>query len=96
MNRYPVWKYAILLIALVVGGLYALPNFYGESPAVQISSSKASVKLDAAAMARVEEALSAAGIVADAVSLDGASIKARFSSSKLNKSVFLLNAFNQN
>jgi hypothetical protein len=36
MNRYPVWKYAIILIALVVGALYALPNFFGEAPAVQV------------------------------------------------------------
>jgi preprotein translocase subunit SecD len=36
MNRYPVWKYAIILIALVVAGLYALPNMFGEAPAVQI------------------------------------------------------------
>ena len=78
MNRYPVWKYAIILIALVVGGLYALPNFFGESPAVQVSASKASIKLDATVLARVEEALKAADIVADVVSLDGGSIKARF------------------
>jgi len=78
MNRYPVWKYAIILIALVVGGLYALPNFFGESPAVQVSAAKTSVKLDATVLARVEEALKAADIVADALSLDGTSIKARF------------------
>ncbi len=45
MNRYPVWKYAIIVIALLVGGLYALPNFYGESPAVQISSAKPLLKV---------------------------------------------------
>jgi preprotein translocase subunit SecD len=80
MNRYPVWKYAIILIALVVGGLYALPNFFGEAPAVQVSVAKASMKLDAAALARVEEVLKTAGIAADAVSLDNTSIKARFAS----------------
>ena len=80
MNRYPVWKYAILLIALVVGGLFALPNLFGESPAVQVSIAKASLKLDAAAVGRVEEALKAADITADAVTLDGTSIKARFAS----------------
>jgi hypothetical protein len=41
MNRYPWWKYAILGIALLVGLLYTLPNFYGEAPAVQVSSGKA-------------------------------------------------------
>jgi preprotein translocase subunit SecD len=79
MNRYPVWKYAIILIALVVGGLYALPNVFGEAPAVQISVAKASMKLDASTLSRVEEALKTAGIAADAVTLEGASIKARFS-----------------
>ncbi len=78
MNRYPVWKYAIIVIALLVGGLYALPNVFGEAPAVQVSVAKPSLKLDAAALSRVEDALKAAGIAADAISLDGASIKARF------------------
>jgi preprotein translocase subunit SecD len=37
MNRYPLWKYLILVIALLIGGIYAAPNLYGEDPAVQIS-----------------------------------------------------------
>jgi preprotein translocase subunit SecD len=78
MNRYPVWKYAIILIALVVAGLYALPNVFGEAPAVQVSPAKAIVKLDAASQTRVEQVLQAAGLTADAISLDGGSIKARF------------------
>lgn len=78
MNRYPVWKYAIILIALVVGWLYALPNVFGEAPAVQVSVVKSAIKLDAAALARVEEALKTAGVTADAVTLEGVSIKARF------------------
>ena len=80
MNRYPVWKYAIILIALVVGSLYALPNLFGESPAVQVSVAKASLKLEAATLARVEDALKVAGIAADAVSMEGTSIRARFGS----------------
>jgi preprotein translocase subunit SecD len=78
MNRYPVWKYAIILIALVVAGLYALPNVFGEAPAVQVSPAKAIVKLDAGSLSKVEQTLQAAGLVADAISLDGSSIKARF------------------
>ena len=46
MKRYPVWKYAIILIALLVGAIYTLPNFFGEAPAVQVSSLKAIVKVD--------------------------------------------------
>ena len=78
MNRYPVWKYAILVIALLVGVLYTLPNFFGEAPAVQVSSAKATIKVDAAVLQRVEEALKAAGVKADFVSLDGSSVRARF------------------
>lgn len=80
MNRYPVWKYAIILVALIMGGLYALPNLFGESPAVQISAAKASQKLDAATVTRVEESLRSAGIVSEAITLEGQSIKARFAS----------------
>ena len=78
MNRYPVWKYAIILVALLVSALYALPNVFGESPAVQVSAAKASMKLDPSALARVEDAIKSAGVAADVVSLEGASIKARF------------------
>ena len=83
MNRYPVWKYAIILVALLVGSLYTLPNFFGEAPAVQISSAKATIKVDSATQQRVEQALSAAGIQADLIALDGASIKARFSTTEV-------------
>jgi preprotein translocase subunit SecD len=78
MNRYPVWKYAIILIALVVGGLYALPNVFGEAPAVQVSVAKANLKLDTVALTKVEEVLKTAGLAPEALSLDGTSIKARF------------------
>jgi preprotein translocase subunit SecD len=78
MNRYPIWKYAIIMIALVVGVLYTLPNFFGEAPAVQVSSAKVVVKVDSSTLSRVEEALKGAGIAADLITLDGTSIKARF------------------
>ena len=78
MNRYSWWQYLILGLALVIGSLYTLPNFYGEAPAVQVSSGKATVKLDAAMVPRVEAALAQAGLKPDFVQLDGSSIKARF------------------
>ena len=78
MNRYPFWKYAVIVVALLVAVLYTLPNFFGEAPAVQISSSKASIKIDATTVARVEQALKDAKITPDAVALDGTSVKARF------------------
>ena len=78
MNRYPVWKYVIIVVAVLVAVLYTLPNFFGESPAVQVSSSKSSTKVDATTVLRVETALKTAGLVPDAVQLDGTSVKARF------------------
>ncbi len=78
MNRYPVWKYAIILVALLVAALYTLPNFFGEAPAVQVSSGKTSVKIDGTTAARVEQVLKEANITPDAVTLDATSVKARF------------------
>jgi preprotein translocase subunit SecD len=80
MNRYPVWKYAIILVALLVGAIYTLPNFFGESPAVQVSAARASVKIDATTLARVEEALKAASLTPELIGVDGNSVKARFGS----------------
>ncbi|TPG24772.1 protein translocase subunit SecD [Variovorax guangxiensis] len=80
MNRYPVWKYAILVVVLLVGLVYALPNFFGEAPAVQVSSAKATVKVDATTQARVEEALKAGGLTPDMLTMDATSIRARFAS----------------
>ena len=84
MNRYPVWKYAILLIALVVAGLYALPNFFGSSPVVQVSAARSAVKLDASTVATVEQALQAAALPrAGPVVLEGNSIRARFETTEV-------------
>lgn len=77
MNRYPLWKNAIVVIALMLGMIYALPNFFGESPAVQVSSTKATVKVDAATQARVEEVLKAANIDHEGIQLDSIGIKVR-------------------
>jgi len=78
MNRYPVWKFAIIVIALLLGVVYTLPNFFGEAPAVQVSSSKMSAKVDDATLMRVTEAIKAANVPAAALTLEGNSIKARF------------------
>ncbi len=78
MNRYPWWKFLIIAVALFIGLIYTLPNFFGEAPAVQLSSGKATVKLNADAVAQVEAALKQAGITADFVEFEGNSIKARF------------------
>ncbi|MEJ6004064.1 protein translocase subunit SecD [Paucibacter sp. AS339] len=78
MNRYPLWKYAILVLALLIGIVYTLPNVFGEAPAVQVSSAKVTMKVDDALSARIEKALADAQIKPDFVQLEGNSIKARF------------------
>ena len=62
MNRYPFWRYALIGLALIFSLIYTLPNFYGESPAVQISSQKATIKVDAATESQTLAALDKAGI----------------------------------
>ena len=78
MNRYPAWKYVLIVVVLLIAALYTLPNFFGEAPAVQISSSKSTVKVDTTTLAKVEQALKGAGITADGITLEAGSIKARF------------------
>ncbi|HWU84049.1 MAG TPA: protein translocase subunit SecD [Rhodocyclaceae bacterium] len=78
MNRYPLWKNILVAIALVLGLLYTLPNFFGESPAVQVSSVKAAVKVDSALLGRVEDTLKAAGIENRGLFADHNSIRVRF------------------
>ena len=70
MNRYPIWKYLAMAISLALGLLYTLPNFFGEAPAVQVSSGKATVKIDAAMMGRVEAALKRASIDSNGLFFD--------------------------
>ena len=85
MNRYSWWKYAILVVALLVGVVYTLPNFYGEAPAVQVSSAKSTLRVDGATTARVEQALKQAGVSADFVQLEGLSVRARFADTDTQK-----------
>ncbi len=78
MNRYPLWKYLLIAATLILGLLYTLPNLFGEAPAVQVSSIKATVKVDTALLGRVEETLKSAGIAPDGVFADQNSVRARF------------------
>jgi preprotein translocase subunit SecD len=77
MNRFPLWKNAIIAIALVFGLLYTLPNFFGEVPAVQVSSVKATIKVDTALLSRVEDVLKNAGIAHNGLFADANSIRVR-------------------
>ena len=70
MNRYPVWKFAIIWVALLLGVVYTLPNFFGEAPAVQVSSSKVTAKVDETTLKRVSEAIEAANVPAAGIILE--------------------------
>ena len=78
MNRYPLWKNLLIALLLTLGLIYTLPNFYGESPAVQVAPMRASDKADTALLQKVEQALSGAGIQATGMSLEARGVRARF------------------
>ena len=62
MNRYPLWKYLVIAVALLIGAIYTLPNFFGEAPAVQVSAGKVTVKIDLGTQERITQILSNAQI----------------------------------
>ena len=78
MNRYPLWKYIVIAVALVTGMLYTLPNFFPEVPAVQVSSSKSAVKIDNALLGTIEDTLKADKVPYRGTELDPIGIKVRF------------------
>ncbi len=78
MNRYPLWKYLMILAAVAIGFLYTLPNFYGEVPAVQVSPLRSNLKADAALMARIEDTLKKTSLESTGIAMDATSVKARF------------------
>lgn len=80
MNRYPLWKYLLIGLLLVVAFLYTLPNFYGEVPAVQVSPLKTTQQADEALLKQAEAAVLAAGVKSDSAFIDGNSVKLRFAS----------------
>jgi preprotein translocase subunit SecD len=77
MNRYPVWKYVLILLALLFGVTYALPNLYGDAPAIQVSSAKSTAKVDTALLGKLEEILKKANISPTGMTLEANSIKIR-------------------
>ena len=78
MNRYPLWKYILIAVLLVMGFIYTVPNLFGESPAVQVSPLKPTVKIDATLLGRVEDALTKGGFKPEGLVQDQSGIKARF------------------
>jgi preprotein translocase subunit SecD len=77
MNRYSTWQYLVIAVALVIGFVYTVPNFFGEVPAVQVSPVKSALKADTALLGRVEETLKKANVPVNGVFLDATSVKAR-------------------
>ncbi|HQA33757.1 MAG TPA: protein translocase subunit SecD, partial [Casimicrobium huifangae] len=72
MNRYPLWKYLIMIVAVVIGFFYTVPNIFPQVPAVQVSTNKTAVRLDAALLERVEKTLKTAGVAIASSELDPA------------------------
>ena len=82
MNRYPLWKYVTIVVALLIALLYALPNLYGEAPGVQVSSGQHGVRIDAATLTRIEQALTERQISARSLVLQDQTIQALFDSAE--------------
>ena len=78
MNRYALWKYLVIAIAVLLGTVYTLPNFFGEAPAVQVSPGRSSVKVDLDTQGKVEDALKVAGLTPTLISLENNSLRVRF------------------
>lgn len=78
MNRYPLWKYLIILVALFAGIVFTIPNFFGESPAIQISPLRATAKVDVELLNKVDSLLADNGVSVQAAYLDSTGVKVRF------------------
>jgi preprotein translocase subunit SecD len=81
VNRFPTWKYVLIAVVVLAASLYTVPNFFGESPAVQVSSAKSTIKVDTALMSRVEELLRKAEIPYTGAQLDATGVRVRLSDS---------------
>lgn len=83
MNRYPKWKNLLVIMVVLMGLLYSLPNLFGESPAVQISYAKSGVKSDNALLQKVETTLNLAAIKPETVFMDASGVKVRFTNADM-------------
>ncbi len=70
MNRYPLWKYLLIAAALAFGVLYTIPNFFGDAPAVQIASVKATVHADTTLLSTVQQILARDKVAQRGITLD--------------------------
>jgi len=79
LNKYPLWKNLLVIFVVLVAALYALPNIYGEDPAVQISADR-NATIDASTMDRVRNTLDSVGIEPKSVSLENEQLLVRLNS----------------
>jgi preprotein translocase subunit SecD len=77
VNRFPTWKYVLIAVVVLAAALYTVPNFFGESPAVQISSAKSTIKVDTALMSRAEDILRKANVPYTGMQLDATGVRVR-------------------
>jgi len=78
MNRYPMWKNIFVAIMILIGFIYTIPNFFGESPAVQITPAKSTTKVESTLLGQVEEIFKQEKIQYEGIYLDARGVKARF------------------
>ncbi|MCP1661117.1 protein translocase subunit SecD [Neisseria perflava] len=78
MNRYPLWKYLLIAFTIVLAVIYSLPNLFGETPAVQVSTNRQSIVINDQTQAKVSAALQAAKIPTDGMFIVDNSLKVRF------------------
>lgn len=82
MNRYPLWKYLLIAFLVIISCIYTIPNFYGETPAVQITTNRQAITIDDALAQKINSALKTANIQTDGEFFDGGSLKVRFHSTE--------------
>lgn len=77
LNRYPLWKYLMVMLTIAVAALYALPNIYGEDPAIQITGARGA-SVDMSTLDAVTDALNKAQLSQKSIALENGSILVRF------------------
>jgi preprotein translocase subunit SecD len=82
LNQYPLWKYLLVLLVLVLGGIYAAPNLYPDDPAIQLSGLSTSTPVDATVVKQVQRALDKDGVSYQVPELNERSALVRFNSSE--------------
>ena len=90
MNQFATWRYVIIIITVMMSLVYALPNLFGESPAIQIMSIKSGEKIESSVLANVENSLIAENIKNNGIIIEPLYIKVKFASADDQPHIFLL------